>query len=265
MRVLSGVDGRGGRAPRYRLEYAWRTDRGVVRVHNEDAVLVDEGHGLLLVADGVGGANAGEVASQLAADVIARRVREQPPSRTNRDAATAFLAAAVQEANRQIWEASGSDAACRGMGTTVVVGYVGEGWLAHAHVGDSRLYRLRDGEVLQITRDHSFIQDVVDRGFFPSLAEARRYGVGQNLLTRALGSTGEIQVAVGAEGFAVGDIYLFCTDGLTNMIPDDWLRQLLGVADADLGGLADALVDLACERGGTDNITLAILRVGARR
>lgn len=262
---MNGTDERDRPAPAYRLEFAWRTDRGVVRVQNEDAVLVDEELGLLVVADGIGGANAGEVASRLAADVIGGRVREAPPSRTEYRAAQSFIKAAVQEANRQICKAGEVDAARRGMGTTVVVGYVGQDWLVHAHVGDSRLYRLRDGMVVQITRDHSFIQDVVDRGFFSSLAEARSYGIGQNLLTRALGSTGEIEVAVGVEGLAVGDIYLFCTDGLTNMIPDDWLRQLLGVADADLGGLADALVDLACERGGTDNITLAILRVGARR
>ncbi|WP_041603536.1 PP2C family protein-serine/threonine phosphatase [Thioflavicoccus mobilis] len=241
-----------------------RTHKGLVRPHNEDAVLIDEEHGLVVVADGIGGANAGEIASQLAADVIASRVREESPSCSDPDAARVFLEAAVRQANRRIWEAGEAESACRGMGTTVVVGYVGDDWLAYAHVGDSRLYRLRGDEIHQITRDHSFIQDVVDRGFFGSLAEARRYGVAQNLLTRALGSTADTEVSVGIEGVEEGDIYLFCTDGLSNMVPDDWLRKLLGGVGDDLTGLADVLVTLACERGGTDNITLALLRVGAR-
>jgi len=246
----------------FQLDYACRSDRGCVRSHNEDAVLVEADTGLVVVADGIGGANAGEVASRMAADVIAERFHRQPPSRTNDAHARLYAETAVEEANSRIWELAGTSEDYRGMGTTVVMGFVGRGWLAFAHVGDSRLYRLRGGQLKQITRDHSFIQDVVDQGFFRTLSEARSYGIGDNLLTRALGSTAQIRVSSGIDDLHSGDLYLFCTDGLTNMVPDDWLRQVLAAISGDLDPAADALVQLACERGGVDNVTLALLRVG---
>ncbi len=247
---------------KFELDLAWRTHRGRVRSRNEDAVLVETDLGLIVVADGIGGARAGDVASQLAAEVIAERFRRQPPSRSAESRAALYAESAVEEANRRIWEKAGAAEECRGMGTTVVMGFVGEDWLAYAHVGDSRLYRLRGGALRQITRDHSFIQDVVDQGFFRTLAEARSYGIGDNLLTRALGSSHEVSVSSGTEPIHSGDLYLFCTDGLTNTVPDDWLQQILEAVEAGLESAADALIELACERGGPDNITIALLRVG---
>lgn len=247
----------------YDLNFAWRTHQGRVRAHNEDAVRVEPDLGLVVVADGIGGAQAGEVASRMAVDLIAERFQREPPSPRDESWAPLYAEAAVEEANRHIWERALAVPDCRGMGTTVVMGFAGQGWLAYAHVGDSRLYRLRAGVLQQITRDHSFIQDVVDQGFFRTLAEARSYGIGDNLLTRALGSAREIRASTGIERLQRDDIYLFCTDGLTNMIPDDWLRQILAAIVEDLESAADALVQLACDRGGFDNVTLALLRVGA--
>ncbi|EGV17347.1 PP2C family protein-serine/threonine phosphatase [Thiocapsa marina] len=245
------------------LEYAWRTDRGRVRTGNEDAVAVDPVLGFLIVADGIGGARAGEVASALAAEVIARRFRQHMAYRLHPDAAEAFVESAIQDANVAIWTLSKAEADLSGMGTTVVVGVVGDDWLAFGYVGDSRLYRLRDGRLEQLSRDHSFIQEVVDQGFFNTREDARRYGIGANILTRALGSSSQVKVACGVADLARGDIFLFCTDGLTGMVPEDWLCQVLTASFGnDLEPAAEALVRLANERGGNDNITLALLRVG---
>jgi PPM family protein phosphatase len=245
------------------LEYAWRTDRGRVRTGNEDAVAVDPALGFLIVADGIGGARAGEVASALATDLIAERFRKGLAYQLHPDAAEAFVETAIQDANVAIWTLSEAEPELSGMGTTVVAGSVGEDWLAFGYVGDSRLYRLRDGRLEQLSRDHSFIQEVVDQGFFSTREDARRYGIGTNILTRALGSSPRVKVSGGVADLACGDVFLFCTDGLTGMIPEDWLCQVLTASFGnDLEPAAEALVRLANERGGTDNITLALLRVG---
>ncbi|WP_373508125.1 protein phosphatase 2C domain-containing protein [Thiocapsa sp.] len=252
-------------APSYSLEYAWRTDRGRVRAGNEDAVVVDPALGFLIVADGIGGAQAGEVASVLAADVIAERFRRDAAYQLHPDTAKTFVETAIEEANISVWRLSQIQPDLSGMGTTVVAGAVGLDWLAFAYVGDSRLYRLREGRLEQLSRDHSFIQEVVDQGFFSSREDARRYGIGENILTRALGSSAKVRVSSGLSDLACGDIFLFCTDGLTGMVPEDWLcKVLVASVGNDLDPAAEALVRLANERGGTDNITLALLRVGER-
>lgn len=246
-----------------KLEFAWRTDPGRVRARNEDAVAVRPEWGLVVVADGVGGARAGEVASRLAVDAIAACCARQGVPRGARDQALALAQSAVIEANLAVWERAQESPGCVGMGTTVVMGLAGTDWLAFANVGDSRLYRLRDGELEQLSRDHSFIQEVVDQGFFRTLEDARLYGIGDNILTRALGASREVQSHSDVVDTRPGDLFLFCTDGLSGLVPPDWLRQLLSAASGqELGPAAEALVELANERGGTDNITLALLRIG---
>jgi PPM family protein phosphatase len=247
----------------FEIEYAARTDKGRVRSRNEDAVAVHPDQGLALVADGVGGASAGDVASRLAVETIADRFRRQIAPRPEAEKARLFVEAAVEEANISIWRHAREKSECAGMGTTVVVASVGWEWLAYAHVGDSRIYRLRDGELRQLSRDHSFIQEVVDQGFFISREDAKRYGIGENILTRALGSSPGVGVSSDVVEIATGDLFLLCTDGLTGMVPEDWMRQILiAVANNSLDSAADALIRLANERGGNDNITLALIRVG---
>lgn len=245
------------------FEYAWRTDRGRVRRHNEDAVTVLADLGLAVVADGVGGSRAGEVASQLAVDTIGEFFRAQDLTRTQGAQARLLAESAVVEANRAIRNRAQAEANLVGMGTTVVLGVAGIGWLAYANVGDSRLYRLRNRVLEQLSTDHSYIQQVVDQGLFRSRSEARLSGIGENILTRSLGSTPDVLVATGLTDLQPGDLLLFCSDGLTGMVPLDWLRQILvATGSTGLGPAADALVHLANERGGSDNITLALLRVG---
>ena len=249
----------------FRLEYAWRTDRGRVRSANEDAVLVHPELGLLIVADGIGGARAGEVASALAAEVIGERFRCRAVPLANAEAARRFAEAAIEEANAVVWRLGQADPERAGMGTTVVLGAVLSDRLVFGYVGDSRLYRLREGRFEQVLRDHSFIQEVVDQGLFRSREDAIRHGIGENLLTRALGSSARVDVSSGSLALATGDLFLLCTDGLTGMVPDDWLCQVLMASSGNaLDPAAEALIRLANERGGADNITLALLRVGAR-
>jgi PPM family protein phosphatase len=247
----------------YALDYAWRTDRGRSRTRNEDAVIVDPALGILVVADGIGGANGGEVASALAVEVISERFRHHVTAPTNRATAKALVEAAIEEANVAIWRSGKAQPDLFGMGTTAVVGSVGAEWLAFGNVGDSRLYRFRDGRLEQLSRDHSLIQEVVDQGLFGSREDARLQGVGENILTRALGSSPKVTVSSGTVDLMCGDIFLFCTDGLTGMIPDDELcRILLDGVGKPLDPVADELIHLANERGGIDNITLALARVG---
>ena len=249
----------------FELDFAWRTDQGRVRQRNEDAVVVRPEFGLVVVADGVGGATAGHVASRLATETIAERFSRRIGASANAEKARLYLQAAVEEANITILRHAKENRDCTGMGTTVVVGAVGRDWLAFAHVGDSRLYRLRGEELVQLSRDHSFIQEVVDQGFFNTREDARRYGIGDNILTRALGSTPSVAVSSDVIAIDSGDLFLFCTDGLSGLVPDDWLTQILSsIGDDPLESAADALVRLANERGGNDNITLALLRVGER-
>lgn len=249
----------------FRLAFVWRTDQGRVRKRNEDAVLVDSAWGLVVVADGVGGARAGDVASHLAAETIADRFRRQAMPRNEAEKARLFVEATVAEANIAIWRQAKGQSDLAGMGTTVVVGSIGWDWLVLAHVGDSRIYRLREGYFEQLSRDHSFIQEVIDQGFFASREDAKRYGIGENILTRALGSSPVVEIASDVVELSSGDLFLFCTDGLTGMIPDDWMRQILmSVQENSLDSAADALIRIANERGGNDNITLALIQVGER-
>jgi PPM family protein phosphatase len=244
-----------------RLQYSWRSDIGLVRSRNEDAVAVHPELGLVVIADGIGGSSSGDVASRLAVEVISNRFQRQTPQRRDAGKARLFVETAVEEANLAIWEWARQHASCAGMGTTVVAGFAGANWLAFTHVGDSRVYRLRDGHVTQLTRDHSFIQDVVDQGLFPSLDEARRCGIRDNILTRALGSGDQVKASSAVSEIHPNDLFLFCTDGLTGMIPDARLEEILRHgADQELDVLTSALVNIACELGGSDNVTLVLVR-----
>jgi len=245
-----------------RLEFAWQTHRGRVRAHNEDAVAVEPDSGLVVVADGIGGASAGEVASRLATQTITQRFRGKTRPPADKKEALRRAEAAIDAANRAIWEEAFRTPGYAGMGTTVVMGYARGEWLAFAHVGDSRLYRLRQGQLLQLTRDHSLIQEVVDQGFFRDIEQARRYGIAENILTRGLGSADPVRVDCDDADLMAGDIYLFCTDGLTNMVNDERIRDMLLAEGDDLEHLAQSLIDAACTCGGLDNITVALMRVG---
>ena len=234
------------------VEYAWHTDVGRVRARNEDSVAVDAGLGLLVVADGMGGHNAGDVASRMAIEGVLGAMRSSGGDDDGR------LPSALRHANGSIYAAAGEDYDRSGMGTTVVAAWLRPGRLVVAHVGDSRLYRLRGGALDVLTRDHTQVQDLVDRGILTP-AQARA-STRRNYLSRALGTFPEVEVDCASHRPEPGDVYLLCSDGLTNMVEDQDIVAIIGGA-ASLGMAADLLVARANDHGGRDNISVALARL----
>lgn len=234
-----------------------RSDQGRVREINEDNVAVLEEHGLVVLADGMGGYNAGEVASQLAVETISARLL--PLYMGGAVPSAAQMRAAVEAANAEIIAAVQAEPAYEGMATTVVVALFGDHQLHYGHVGDSRLYRLRDGALEQLTRDHSMVQALVDEGMFDSIEEALDAGVKGNILIRGLGIQEDVEVDVASETVASGDLYLACSDGLSNMVSRQAMLSILLESAGDLQHAADRLMQVALDNGGLDNVSLALV------
>jgi protein phosphatase len=236
-----------------------RTDRGMVRKNNEDAVGGDLSAGLVILADGMGGANAGEVASNLAVDLL---VNELVVTRTpaGKDLGQEALLVAMHSVNHAILDLAQNVPEYHGMGTTVIMGLFQQDRLTYAHVGDSRLYLYRHGALEALTRDHTLIQELVEMGEFESVEEALQAGVSQNILSRAFGSEADVQVDIADIRLIAGDHFLFCSDGLTNMVTEEEIRQTLEPINIDLMAQVDALIEKACANGGADNISVILAR-----
>lgn len=242
------------------FEYGALTDVGRVRTNNEDAVMVDTTHGVAVLADGMGGYSAGEVASALAVDLIAgemgRWLAEAAPLATLRDVRRA-MEICVDNANRAIFDAANTHAAYAGMGTTLAMAVAHGGMFVIGHVGDSRAYRLRDGVLEQLTRDHSLLQEQIDIGLITP-EEAAASG-NRNLVTRALGVEDTVLLDVREVDILAGDQLLLCSDGLNDMVRDEEIGSILA-ADASLDEKCRTLIDLANERGGRDNVSVLIVK-----
>lgn len=227
------------------------TDIGQHRPTNEDAACVLP-QGAAIVADGMGGYAAGEVASSLLIET-ARRVLTETAQPWDED----VLRRAVTEANRAILSEAARTPSCEGMGTTAtMVSYAGEQHAVWAHVGDSRLYLLRDGVLQQITRDHSLVEDLVESGTITK-EEARNHPK-KNVLTRAVGVDAALTVDTGHFALQAGDVLLLTTDGLTNMVAEETITRLLAEHPDDP---AQALGTAANTAGGRDNITAVVVRI----
>jgi protein phosphatase len=236
-----------------------RTDKGVVREQNEDAIGGDPESGLLILADGMGGAKAGEVASSLTVEMLTGSMNSsgEPGGRAS---ARERLLNAIQDVNRAIQELSQQVSEYQGMGTTLVAGLFTDNSLLFAHVGDSRLYRLRAGTLKQMTADHTIIQEMVDLGEFASIEQALMAGVPTNVLSRAIGTEEMVDIDISETEIELGDLYLFCSDGLTGMVTDDEIQSILENVNFDLMQQTDELVDYACRLGGIDNISVILVR-----
>ncbi|MEI6413556.1 MAG: protein phosphatase 2C domain-containing protein [Pseudomonadota bacterium] len=245
-----------------RLEFATCTHQGRVRRNNEDAVGSLDHLGVLIVADGMGGCQAGEVASHMAVDLVLSHLVQHLTPELAASGVMIHLKSALMAANEAIYERSLVDLQLHGMGTTAVVAAFGLAHLAFAHVGDSRLYRLRNGQLECLTRDHTVIQELIDRDEFPGMREALAAGVNPNVLTRALGSEGLLQSDLGVTPCQIDDLYLLCTDGLTGMVAEPDISAVLAEPIA-LAGRAERLVAAACARGGVDNVTVALAHVSS--
>lgn len=245
-------------------EFFARTDRGRVRSNNEDAVAFDRDAQLAILADGMGGYNAGEVASAMATTFIrsemARWLTQMGKAAQVVDVRKA-LEICVENANHAVLGASLSNPQYAGMGTTLVVGVFRGDRLILGHVGDSRCYRLRDGVLQQITRDHSWLQEQVDAGFLtPQQAAASG---NRNLVTRALGVEPHVQMEVNEFQVAPHDLFLMCSDGLTDMVSDADLSEMAR-ASLSLPDKATLLIDTANAQGGRDNISVLLVQTTTR-
>jgi serine/threonine protein phosphatase PrpC len=233
------------------------TDRGRVRPHNEDSILADPAHGFALLADGVGGYNAGEVASHMAVTVIAEGLRERRAHAAAPDV-TSLLKHEIDAANAAIHLAGTSHPAYAGMATTLVAAVFHDDRVTVAHVGDSRLYRLRAGFLQTLTRDHSVVQEQIERGALS--AQAARLSPHAHLITRALGNEATVEAELHAYPVRPGDLHLLGSDGLFNTVQEGAIRQVLVSHSADLHAAAQKLVRMANENGGWDNVSVILVR-----
>ena len=250
-----------------RVRFAGETNVGMKRDHNEDAFFLPEGERLCLVADGMGGHASGEVASKLAVDSMAEYFRETAeeqeltwPYKMDRGFRhhTNRLVTAVKLANLRIHEEAQNNPNCKGMGTTLVGCYFLDDTLIMGHVGDSRIYRLREGLFDQLTEDHSLLNDYIKmKHLTPEEIAAFPH---KNVIVRALGMKSTVQVDILTEQPRLGDIYLLCSDGLSGMLADTDIAELVASED-DMDKLCERLIQGANEHGGIDNITTVVARI----
>ncbi len=252
---------------RGKMQFSELTDTGKVRDHNEDAIASDADMGLMALADGMGGYNAGEVASgiavqtitELAAEGATRENRNDRDSETGLMRQTIILRDAISRANKIIFQTAQSQTHCEGMGTTLVAALFYDNTVSVAHVGDSRAYRMRNEQLEQLTLDHSLLQELVDRGFY-SEEEAQR-STNRNYVTRALGVEPAVEVEVQEFDVLPDDIYLLCSDGLPDMVEDEDIHLTISTFNASLDVVGQQLVKLANDHGGRDNVSVMLTLV----
>lgn len=236
------------------------SDVGLSRDHNEDSIRWDHEMGLVMLADGMGGHNAGEVASDMAVtaihdaliDVLTPEMLETKVIKCE-DA----VRESVVYANEEIFEQSQEKVECAGMGTTLVLSLFHENEITWANVGDSRIYRIRNAEIAQITQDHSLVQEMVDNGYLSE--EEALISTSRNLITRALGIAPEVEVDVTTEELDEDDVYLLCSDGLSDLVNDEDILKTVLEYRSNLDDATQKLVDLANEHGGTDNVSVILI------
>ena len=250
-----------------KIDFAEFSDTGRVRDHNEDAIGSIGEIGLMVLADGMGGYNAGEVASgiavqivtDLAADGATREARDNIDPHSGLMRQSIVLRDAIYRSNKIIYQTAQSQTNCEGMGTTIVACMFYDNKISVAHVGDSRAYRMRAGQLDQVTLDHSLLQELVDRGFY-SEEEAQR-STNKNYVTRALGVEPTVEVEVHEYEVLPDDIYVLCSDGLCDMVEDEDIHLTISTFNDSLDVVGQQLVDLANDHGGRDNISVMLAQV----
>ncbi len=249
-----------------RIKIIGLSDTGRVREHNEDCIASDESLDLVILADGMGGCQAGEVASAMAVKTILQELkgllktlfRNQRHAQQRYHYATIQLEQAILKANQAIYEASAQQTRYHGMGTTIVAALFNKRFVSIAHVGDSRLYRLRGDEFRQLTKDHTVVQDLIDAGLLNS--EQARYDARKHWVTRALGIDKQVKVDIQEQNTSAQDIYLLCSDGLSDMLEDTEIHVILKRTNHSLESSARLLIEMANKKGGDDNISLILVR-----
>jgi serine/threonine protein phosphatase PrpC len=254
------------------LDIVRLTDTGLVRRHNEDAIASDASIGFVILADGMGGYNAGEVASEMAVLTITAELKEALGGGSsqyilpdidrpvlNKEILEKLMIDAVAYTNASIYHASQTYSQCAGMGTTLVLGLFINNQLLAGHIGDSRIYRLRNQHLVQMTEDHSLLQEQIRAGIITP--EQAKHSSHKNLVTRALGVDPKVEMELNEFDVEIADVYLFCSDGLTDLVDDELIQSTLNSHLLDLTKAADVLVKLANEHGGNDNISVILAKV----
>jgi len=250
------------------LDCATLSHPGKVSSHNEDSVFVDAEAGLAVLADGMGGYNAGEVASGIAVNVISNGLL--PELRSGRELSKVdvgtglthgalLLQQQIAAANKGIYEAAQARPECAGMGTTIVTAVFCGNRVSIGHIGDSRCYRMRGEKLEQLTRDHSLLQEQIDSGVLT--AEQAKFSLNKNLVTRALGIEAIVPADIVEYRIEANDIYLLCSDGLTDMVEPDAVHTIVDENRSDLALAAAELIDVANQNGGRDNVSVVLVRV----
>ncbi len=241
-----------------RISCAGNTDVGVVRSGNEDSFLLDCAKGLFIVADGMGGHAAGEVASEMAVHIVAKELGSLRGLSDGE--AAARMRAAIRKANAAIFDRTLAEHDKRGMGTTTTVMVLFSRRYLIGQVGDSRAYLLREGELLQLTKDHSYVQEQVDAGLLtPEQARTHPYS---NVITRCVGANEDVAPDVYFGNLEQGDVVLLASDGLTGMLEDNQIATIMSAEENPEGAVNKMIAD-ANRRGGLDNITAIVVRVDA--
>lgn len=246
----------------HRLEVVSLSDIGRVRGVNEDAVAVDGDYGIAVVADGIGGHRAGEVASRMALDIIIERLRakvQQYRAGARQPTPLQFAEQIVSEANLAIHAAARRQPGCAGMGTTLALALFHNHSVALLHVGDSRIYRLRNGRLQVLTADDSLLHDQIELGLIS--AEDARGSHNRHLVTQALGIEASVPIHATEEDVVSGDVFLLCTDGLSDLVEESDLELIIDSLKTNLPLAANHLAQLANDNGGFDNISLALVRI----
>lgn len=249
------------------LEIATQSHPGMVRSHNEDSIGHDPEYGLVVLADGMGGYNAGEVASGIAVSLISTEMQQalrkaepyEVDSKTGETLAVSMLREHITRANASIYQAAQSQPQYSGMGTTLVVALFYDNRVSVGHIGDSRMYRLRGESLDQITRDHSLLQEQIDAGMITK--EQARLSQNKNLVTRAVGIDPEVESEIKSYEVQPGDVYLLCSDGLNDMVVDEDIRLTLLTLQSNLSLAAAQLVQMANDNGGRDNVSVILVKV----
>ncbi|HUH92394.1 MAG TPA: Stp1/IreP family PP2C-type Ser/Thr phosphatase [Casimicrobiaceae bacterium] len=252
------------------LDVASLSHPGMVRTHNEDSIFVDADAGIAVLADGMGGYSAGEVASGIAVNVISNGMLPElgsgrELSKVDIGSGLTHAALLLQQqialANKGIYEAAQARPECAGMGTTLVAAVFYANRVSIGHIGDSRCYRLRGDKLEQLTHDHSLLQEQIDSGMLTP--EQAKYSLNKNLVTRALGIEAVVPADIAEYRVEADDIYVLCSDGLTDMVDADAVRDIVVAKRGDLAQAAAELIDIANQNGGRDNISVVLIRVPA--
>ena len=253
---------------RGKIEIVCQTDVGQVRDHNEDYVSSDDQLGLAILADGMGGLNAGEVASSMSVHLLMDELRDYVEGNSEIEdelndnglpLKARVVERAIEKANSSVFHVSKTQPNCEGMGTTIIVSMFYDNKVAVGHIGDSRVYRFRDKKLEQVTKDHSFVQELIDKGLYTE-AEAKASNK-KNVVTRALGVAPQVEPEVHEHKVKIGDVLLMCSDGLTDLVADEDIEETFVALSGNLAATANQLVELANASGGRDNISVILVKI----